>query len=107
VAPGVSLAVFPSAEARDATSGVLTLFTGLRLSATSELTCDVQETGGHGLGEALGFAGHLNLDVVHQEYLALGGLGFSAWRRPIELWPRKHCGDVLYDAYVARILSLF
>jgi Carbohydrate-selective porin, OprB family len=43
----------------------------------------------------------------HQECLALGGLGFSVWRRPIELWPRKHCGDVLYDAYVARILSLF
>src|SRR5712672_830700 len=33
-------------EAQDASSRVLTLFTGLRLSKTSEILCDIQETGG-------------------------------------------------------------
>jgi len=51
-------------EAQDATSRVLTLFTGLRLNHTAELLLDVQETGGHGIGEALGLAGFTNLDVV-------------------------------------------
>ena len=37
-----------SAQAQDATSRVLTLFTGLRLTSTSELLCDIQEHGGHG-----------------------------------------------------------
>jgi high affinity Mn2+ porin len=59
-----------SAEAQDASSRVLTLFTGLRLTSTSELICDVQETGGHGLGEALGVAGFLNLDVVRNPTLS-------------------------------------
>ena len=56
-------------EAQDATSRVLTLFTGLRLTSTSELLCDIQETGGHGVGEALGVAGFLNLDVVRNPTL--------------------------------------
>src|ERR1035438_9762678 len=59
-----------SAEAQDASSRVLTLFTGLRLTSTSELICDVQETGGHGVGEALGLAGFLNLDVVRNPTLS-------------------------------------
>jgi high affinity Mn2+ porin len=58
-----------SAEAQDATSRVLTLYTGLRLTSTSELLCDIQETGGHGVGEALGLAGFLNLDVVRNPTL--------------------------------------
>jgi hypothetical protein len=58
-----------SAEAQDATSRVLTLFTGLRVNSTSELLCDVQETAGHGVGEALGLAGFLNLDVVRNPSL--------------------------------------
>ncbi len=59
-----------SSEAQDATSRVLTLFTGLRLSRTSELLCDVQETGGHGIGEALGVAGFTNLDIVRNPTLS-------------------------------------
>jgi high affinity Mn2+ porin len=59
-----------SAQAQDATSRILTLFTGLRLTNTSELICDVQETGGHGVGEALGLAGFLNLDVVRNPTLS-------------------------------------
>jgi high affinity Mn2+ porin len=59
-----------SAEAQDATSRVLTLFTGLRLSSTTELLCDVQETGGNGIGAALGVAGFTNLDVVRNPTLS-------------------------------------
>jgi len=59
-----------SPEAQDASSRVLTLFTGLRLSHTTALLCDVQETGGHGLGEALGLAGFTNLDVVRNPTLS-------------------------------------
>jgi high affinity Mn2+ porin len=59
-----------SPQAQDASSRLLTLFTGLRLSGTAELLCDVQETGGHGLGEALGLAGFTNLDVVRNPLLS-------------------------------------
>src|SRR6202795_372030 len=57
-------------EAQDASSRVLTLFTGLRVTKTTEFLCDVQETGGHGLGEALGVAGFFNLDVVRNPTLS-------------------------------------
>jgi high affinity Mn2+ porin len=57
-------------EAQDASSRVLTLFTGLRLTATTALLSDFQETGGHGLGEALGLAGFTNLDVVRNPTLS-------------------------------------
>jgi high affinity Mn2+ porin len=58
-----------SPQAQDASSRVLTLYTGLRLTEKMELLCDVQETGGHGLGEALGLAGFTNLDVVRNPSL--------------------------------------
>lgn len=57
-------------EAQDATSRVLTFFTGVRLTSTTELLCDVQETGGHGISEALGLAGATNLDVVRNPTLS-------------------------------------
>ncbi|HEX4536925.1 MAG TPA: carbohydrate porin [Candidatus Acidoferrum sp.] len=59
-----------SPQAQDATSRVLTLYTGLRLTGTAELLCDVQETGGHGIGEAFGLAGFTNLDVVRNPSLS-------------------------------------
>ena len=59
-----------SPEAQDASSRALTLFTGLRLTSTTALLCDVQETGGHGIGEALGLAGFPNLDVVRNPTLS-------------------------------------
>ena len=59
-----------SPEAQDASSRVLTLFTGRRLTNTAEVLCDVQETGGHGIGEALGLAGFTNLDVVRNPTLS-------------------------------------
>jgi high affinity Mn2+ porin len=57
-------------QAQDATSRVLTLFTGLRLTGSTELLCDVQETGGDGLAAALGLAGFTNLDVVRNPSLS-------------------------------------
>ena len=59
-----------SAEAQDATSRVLTLFTGLRLTGSTELLCDVQESGGNAIGAALGVAGFPNLDVVRNPSLS-------------------------------------
>jgi hypothetical protein len=56
-------------EAQDASSRVLTLFTGVRLSDSTEFLFDVQETGGHGISEALGIAGFTNLDVVRNPLL--------------------------------------
>ena len=57
-------------QAQDATSRVLTLLTGVEASSTTEFLFDVQETGGHGIGEALGLAGFTNLDVVRNPTLS-------------------------------------
>jgi len=59
-----------SPQAQDATSRVLTAFTGVRLTKTTELLCDVQETGGHGIGEAVGLGGVTNLDIVRNPDLS-------------------------------------
>src|SRR6266850_1275218 len=69
-----------SPQAQDATSRVLTLFTGVRFTNTTELICDVQETGGHGIGEAVGLAGVTNLDIVRNP-----GLSKSALRRSTDV----------------------
>lgn len=88
-------------EAQDATSRVLTLFTGFRATQTTEFLCDVQETGGRGLGNALGVAGFFNLDVVRNPSLSkapyvarlmwhqiipLGGNKVVAERNPFSLF---------------------
>ena len=57
-------------QAQGATSRVLTLFTGLRVTDRTEFLCDVQETGGSGLSQALGAAGFFNLDVVRNPSLS-------------------------------------
>ena len=59
-----------SPEAQDATSRVLTVLTGVEASSNTEFLLDVQETGGHGIGEALGLAGFTNLDVVRNPLLS-------------------------------------
>ena len=53
-----------SADGQDATSRVITLYTGFRLTSTTDFFLDLEETGGHGIGDALGIAGFTNLDVV-------------------------------------------
>ena len=59
-----------SADAQDATSRVLTVFTAIRLSNSTEFIADAQETGGNGIGAALGVAGYPNLDVVRNPTLS-------------------------------------
>lgn len=89
-------------EAQDATSRVLTFFSGIRLTDTTELLCDVQETGGHGIGEAVGLAGVTNLDIVRNpdlskapyiarlmwhQIIPLGGGKIGNTRSPFSLFP--------------------
>jgi high affinity Mn2+ porin len=79
-----------SPQAQDATSRVLTLFTGLRLTDSTEFLCDVQETGGAGLGQALGVAGFFNLDVVRNP--SLGKAPYIArliWHQILPLESKK------------------
>ncbi len=52
------------------TSRVLTLFTGIRLTRHTSFFFDLEETGGRGIGDALGVAGFTNLDVVRNPYLS-------------------------------------
>jgi len=79
-----------SPEAQDATSRVLTLFTGWKPGSTTEFLCDVQETGGHGLGEALGVAGFFNLDVVRNPDLSKAPyIARLMWHQIIPLSSRK------------------
>src|SRR5271168_527301 len=90
-----------SAQAQDATSRLLTLFTGLRLSSSTEFLCDIQETGGNGLGVALGLAGFTNLDVVRNP--TLGKAPYVArlmWHQIIPLGDEKVSAD-------SNALSLF
>ncbi|MDR3718448.1 MAG: carbohydrate porin [Bryobacteraceae bacterium] len=58
-----------STGAQDASSRVLTLFAGFRLFSNTEVLFDLEESGGHGLSEALGLAGFTNLDVVRNPTL--------------------------------------
>jgi len=77
-------------EAQDASSRVLTLYTGWRATKTTEFLCDVQETGGHGLGEALGVAGFFNLDVVRNPLLSKAPyVARLMWHQVIPLGKKK------------------
>lgn len=53
-----------------ATSRVLTLFTGVRLSNSFEILADVEEAGGAALSTGLGLAGFTNLDIVRNPLLS-------------------------------------
>ena len=57
-------------DAQYVTSRVLTLYTGFRLTETTDFFFDVEETGGNGIGSALGIAGFPNLDVVRNPTLS-------------------------------------
>ncbi len=52
-----------------ATSRLLTLYTGLRIARHTELLFDVESAGGRGISDALGLAGFTNLDVVRNPTL--------------------------------------
>ena len=55
--------------AENATSKVYTLFLGYELTHTTEVYLDIESAGGHGLSNALGLAGFVNLDVVRNPSL--------------------------------------
>ena len=53
-----------------ATSRVLTLYTGMRLNASTEVLVDIEEAGGSALSTGLGLAGNTNLDIVRNPSLS-------------------------------------
>jgi high affinity Mn2+ porin len=54
----------------EATSRVLTLYTGVRLDNSTELLVDVEEAGGAALSAGLGLAGNTDLDIVRNPLLS-------------------------------------
>jgi high affinity Mn2+ porin len=58
-----------SPAAENATSKVYTLYLGYELTKTTEVFLDLESAGGHGLSNALGIAGFVNLDVVRNPTL--------------------------------------
>ena len=58
-----------TSPAQNATSKVYTLYLGYQLTNTTEVYLDIESAGGHGLSNALGLAGFVNLDVVRNPAL--------------------------------------
>jgi hypothetical protein len=58
-----------SPDAQYVASRVFTMYSGFRLTNTTDFLLDVEATGGHGIGDALGVAGFTNLDVVRNPTL--------------------------------------
>jgi hypothetical protein len=56
-------------QSENATSRVLTLYTGVQLTRRTEILLDVESAGGRGISDALGLAGFTNLDVVRNPTL--------------------------------------
>jgi high affinity Mn2+ porin len=57
------------ARGENATSRVLTLYTGIQLTKTTEILVDVESAGGRGISDAFGLGGFTNLDVVRNPTL--------------------------------------
>ena len=91
-------------EREKATSRVWTLYTGARITKSTEILFDVESAGGRGISDALGLAGFTNLDVVRnptlgsKPYLArllfhhmigLGGEVGRAERNFLSMMPEK------------------
>jgi high affinity Mn2+ porin len=100
-----------SPESQDATSRVLTLLTGVEVSNSAEFLVDVQETGGHGIGEALGVAGFTNLDVVRNPTLSKAPyVARALWHQVIPLSsdkaPSERTPFSLFTALPARRLEI-
>jgi high affinity Mn2+ porin len=56
-------------QAENATSRVLTLYTGVQLTKRTEIIFDLESAGGRGISDAFGLAGFTNLDVVRNPIL--------------------------------------
>ncbi len=75
-----------STGAQTAFSRVLDLNLGYRVNQTTEFILDIEETGGHGIGEAFGLAGFTNLDVVRNPTLGKAPyIGRFMWHQIIPL----------------------
>ncbi|HXN64036.1 MAG TPA: carbohydrate porin [Candidatus Acidoferrales bacterium] len=75
-----------SPGAQTAFSRVLDLNLGYRVNQTTEFILDIEETGGHGIGEAFGLAGFTNLDVVRNPTLGKAPyIGRFMWHQIISL----------------------
>ena len=59
-----------SPDYEKATSRVLTLYTGVRLNASTEFLLDIEEAGGAALSTGLGLASNTNLDIVRNPTLS-------------------------------------
>ena len=59
-----------SSRYEKATSRVLTLYSGVRLSNSLEFLVDIEEAGGAALSEGFGLAGDTNLDIVRNPFLS-------------------------------------
>lgn len=57
-------------EYQKATSRVLTFYTGVRLTGSTEILADIEETGGAALSKGFGLAGFTNLDIVRNPLLS-------------------------------------
>ena len=76
------------ATAENATSSLLTLYTGVELTHTTEFLFDEESTGGRGLSEALGLAGFTDLDVVRNP--GLGSTPYVARLMLHQVIPLSH-----------------
>jgi len=56
-------------EREKATSLLLTLYTAIQLTSSTELLLDIESAGGRGISDALGLAGFTDLDVVRNPTL--------------------------------------
>jgi high affinity Mn2+ porin len=74
--------------AQEATSEVLTLYTGYEISKYTEVLFDLESAGGRGLSNALGLAGFTNLDVVRNP--ALGRVPYVARLMLHQIIPLSH-----------------
>jgi len=57
------------ASPEQATSRVMTLYTGFRVTRSTELLLDFESAGGSGIGDGVGLAGYTNLDVMRNPLL--------------------------------------
>lgn len=76
----------PAGEIHD--SRVLTLYTGLEATHTTELFVDIESAGGRGISDAFGLAGFTNLDVVRNP--ALGATPYLGRAMIRQIIPLSH-----------------
>jgi high affinity Mn2+ porin len=83
-----------SPEGQSASSRVLDLDLGARISNATEFILDIEETGGRGIGNAFGLAGFTNLDVVRNPSLSKAPyIARLMWHQIIPLSRKRVAAD--------------